>query len=336
MNKMIIQDKRNRILRDLRISVTDRCNFRCIYCMPREIYKKYNYLQHSELLTFEEIYRLVTIFSQLGVRKVRLTGGEPLVRKDLEQLIGFLNQIPDLDLSMTTNGSFPLERVHSLKNAGLKRITISLDSLDDGVFKKMNDVDQSVENTLLWISECEKIGLAPVKINTVIKRGVNEHSILPLVERFKNTPHILRFIEFMDVGTTNHWNMDAVVPAEEILHIIESRYALSPIGPNYPGEVARRYKYKNGQGELGIIASVTHAFCGGCTRMRLSAHGSLYLCLFANTGTDLRTLLRNGATDTEISIFIQNLWSNRTDNYSEQRSEDSAKTQKVEMPFIGG
>lgn len=185
MNKMIIQDKRNRILRDLRISVTDRCNFRCIYCMPREIYKKYNYLQHSELLTFEEIYRLVTIFSQLGVRKVRLTGGEPLVRKDLEQLIGFLNQIPDLDLSMTTNGSFPLERVHSLKNAGLKRITISLDSLDDGVFKKMNDVDQSVENTLLWISECEKIGLAPVKINTVIKRGVNEHSILPLVERFK-------------------------------------------------------------------------------------------------------------------------------------------------------
>ncbi|KAA3613905.1 MAG: GTP 3',8-cyclase MoaA [Calditrichaeota bacterium] len=333
---MKLKDKKNRVLRDLRISVTDRCNYRCIYCMPREVYQKYDYLKHSELLTFEEIGRIVNIFSELGVRKVRLTGGEPLVRKDIEQLISLLAQNPELDLSMTTNGSFPTTRVHSLKDAGLKRLTLSLDSLDEVVYKKMNDVDQSVENAMRWINECEKVGLGPIKINTVIKRGVNEESILPLVERFKGTPYILRFIEFMDVGTTNSWKMDDVVTEKEIIATINSKYPLQPIAPNYSGEVARRYEFADGSGELGVIASVTQAFCGACSRMRLSAHGSLYLCLFANKGTDLRSMIRGGASDEEISLFIQNLWTGRSNRYSEERSEAKTNTDKVEMSFIGG
>ena len=333
---MKIRDKQNRILRDLRISVTDRCNYRCVYCMPRKFYKKYTFLQQKELLTFEELQRVVNIFTRLGVIKVRLTGGEPLLRKNLDKFIARLAQNPSLDIGMTTNGSYPLEKVEYLKRAGLRRMTVSLDALDDFTYRKMNDVNSPVEKALNWIAECEKVGFTPVKINSVIKRGLNENSILPLVERFRNTPHVLRFIEFMDVGNSNGWNMESVVPAQKMLDIIDSRYPIEEIPPNYAGEVARRYKFRDGGGEIGMIASVTRPFCGNCSRIRISAHGSLYLCLFATKGTDLRAMLRGGATDDEISDFIINLWSGRSNRYSEERSENSSNSDKVEMSFIGG
>ena len=331
-----IFDKRNRPLRDLRISVTDRCNYRCLYCMPQEKYKDYVYLQRKDLLTFEEISRVVRIFHELGLKKVRLTGGEPLIRKDIEKLIRLLAAIPDLDISMTTNGSFPLDRARSLRDAGLDRITLSLDSLDDAIYKKMNDVNRSVDNVLRWIDASEKAGFEHIKINMVVQRDLNMQSILPMAEHFRCTPYILRFIEYMDVGTTNDWHMKQVVPADEILKIIDAKYPLEPFKPNYPGEVARRYHYKDGGGEIGIIASVSNAFCGDCTRMRLSAHGSLYTCLFAALGTDIRAFLRGGASDEQLKNFIMNIWQKRRDRYSEVRSEQARQQKKVEMSFIGG
>lgn len=330
-------DAFSRPMRDLRISVTDRCNFRCVYCMPKEVFgKNYHFLPRTELLTFEEITRLAHIFVDLGVSKIRLTGGEPLMRHDLERLVEMLARIPNLDLTLTTNGSFPIKRVYSLRDAGLKRMTVSLDSLDDETFKIMNDVDVGVEQVLDWISASAMAGLTPVKINTVVKRGVNEHSIAPMARHFKGSGHIVRFIEYMDVGNTNGWRMQDVVPAAEIVARINAEMPLVPIDPNYAGEVATRYRYRDGSGEIGIIASVTQAFCRDCTRARLSTEGKLFTCLFATHGHDFRQLLRDGASDTEITQAIIALWRRREDRYSEIRSEETIPLRKVEMSYIGG
>lgn len=330
-------DRFSRPLRDLRISVTDRCNFRCIYCMPRETFDhKYKFLNRDKLLSFEEIRRLAAIFASLGVRKFRLTGGEPLMRRDLEKLIATLAAVPGVDLGMTTNGSFPLHRVASLKAAGLNRITVSLDSLDEATFKTVNDVKLSVRQVLAWIDACADAGMQPVKINMVVKRGANEDSILPMARYFRERGHILRFIEFMDVGATNGWRMDDVVPAAEIAGRIRAEFPLEPAEPNYRGEVAKRWRYRDGKGEIGLIASVTQPFCGDCSRLRLSADGSLFTCLFATQGTSLRDLIRSGATDDEVIGLITSLWRRREDRYSEIRSEHSAPARKVEMSYIGG
>lgn len=334
---MRILDTLNRPLRDLRISVTDRCNFRCTYCMPKEIFdRKYQFLQKTQLLTFEEIFRLARIFVALGVHKIRLTGGEPLMRRELERLIEMLATLPELDLSLTTNGSFPIQRVRSLKNAGLKRISVSLDSLEDAVFQAMNDVDFPVARVLEWIDACAAAGLAPVKINMVVKRGLNDNSILSMARYFKDTGHILRFIEFMDVGNSNAWRMDDVVSAREIAAIIDAEMPIAPVDPNYRGEVAQRWRYRDSGGEIGIIASVTQAFCRDCTRLRLSADGSLYTCLFASHGHDLRKLLRENASDAEINAAVSSLWQARRDRYSEIRSAATVPLRKVEMSYIGG
>jgi len=334
---MNLTDTLARPLRDLRISVTDRCNFRCVYCMPKEVFgRDYEFLDRAELLTFEEIYRLARIFAGLGVEKIRLTGGEPTVRKDLERLIEMLAGIPGLDLTLTTNGSAPLRKAKALKEAGLKRITVSLDSLEDATFKSMNDVDFPVERVLEFIEASASAGLSPVKVNTVVKRGMNEDSILPMARHFKGSGHILRFIEYMDVGHTNGWRMDDVVIASEIVSIIDAEMPLEPIDPNYPGEVAERWRYRDGSGEIGVIASVTRAFCRTCTRARLSADGSLYTCLFAVQGHDLRRLVRGGATDAEIADAIARVWSRRADRYSEIRTQATVRLPKVEMSFIGG
>ncbi|HXF66490.1 MAG TPA: GTP 3',8-cyclase MoaA [Burkholderiales bacterium] len=332
-----LTDRLGRPLRDLRISVTDRCNFRCVYCMPKEVFgKDYQFLERSELLTFEEIARLARIFRTLGVEKIRLTGGEPLVRRNLEQLVAQLAAIPGLDLTLTTNGSLLKRRARALKEAGLKRITISLDSLDDGVFRRMNDVDFPVARVLEGIEAAAAAGLAPIKINMVVKRGLNETSILPMARFFRHSGHILRFIEYMDVGHTNGWRMDDVVTAREIIAMINAEMPLEPLDPNYPGEVAERWRYRDGGGEIGVIASVTQAFCRGCTRLRLSTEGKLYTCLFATSGHDLRGLLRGGASDGEIADAIRGVWLRRTDRYSEIRSAETVKLQKVEMSYIGG
>jgi len=334
---MNITDTLGRPLRDLRISVTDRCNFRCVYCMPKEVFgRDYQFLDREELLTFEEIVRLARIFAGHGVEKIRLTGGEPLLRRDIEHLIEMLARIPGLDLTLTTNGSSPPKKARALKAAGLKRITVSLDSLDDAVFKAMNDVDFPVERVLEFVEASAAAGLTPVKINMVVKRGVNEHSIMPMARYFREAGHILRFIEYMDVGHTNGWRMDDVVPAAEIVAMIDAEMPLEPIKPNYPGEVANRWRYQGGSGEIGVIASVTQAFCRTCTRARLSAVGSLYTCLFAVKGHDLRKLLRGGASDAEISRAIASVWSRRTDRYSEIRTSATVGLPKVEMSYIGG
>ena len=334
---MNITDTLGRPLRDLRISVTDRCNFRCVYCMPKEVFgRDYQFLDREELLTFEEIVRLARIFAGHGVEKIRLTGGEPLLRRDIEHLIEMLARIPGLDLTLTTNGSSPPKKARALKAAGLKRITVSLDSLDDAVFKAMNDVDFPVERVLEFVEASAAAGLTPVKINMVVKRGVNEQSIMPMARYFRETGHILRFIEYMDVGHTNGWRMDDVVPAAEIVAMIDAEMPLEPIKPNYPGEVANRWRYQGGSGEIGVIASVTQAFCRTCTRARLSAVGSLYTCLFAVKGHDLRKLLRGGASDAEISRAIASVWSRRTDRYSEIRTSATVGLPKVEMSYIGG
>lgn len=330
-------DALRRPLRDLRISVTDRCNFRCVYCMPKEVFgKDYHFLPRMELLTFEEITRLAHIFVNLGVNKIRLTGGEPLMRHDLERLIEMLARIPNLDLTLTTNGSFPLKRVQSLRDAGLKRMTVSLDALDDETFKVMNDVAFGTGQVLDWISACAQAGLAPVKINMVVKRGVNEHSVVPMARHFKGTGHIMRFIEYMDVGNTNGWRMNDVVPAAEIVAWINAEMPITPIDPNYIGEVAERYRYRDGGGEIGIIASVTQAFCRDCTRARLSTEGKLFTCLFATQGHDFRRLLRGGASDDEITQALVALWRRRNDRYSEMRSVETINLHKVEMSYIGG
>ncbi|MEX2552187.1 MAG: GTP 3',8-cyclase MoaA [Actinomycetota bacterium] len=332
-----VTDTMGRHVRDLRISVADRCNFRCIYCMPKEIFgSDYQFLDRKELLTFEEIERIARIFVGHGVKKIRLTGGEPLVRRNLELLIESLARIPDLDLTLTTNGSLLARKAQALKDAGLNRVTVSLDSLDNEVFKAMNDVGFPVEKVLTGIDTAAEVGLGPVKINMVVKRGVNEQSILPMARYFREKGHILRFIEYMDVGHSNGWRLDDVVPAAEIVELINAEMPLEQLPPNYPGEVANRWRYTDGTNEVGVIASVTQPFCGGCTRARISAEGKLYTCLFAVKGQDLRQLLRDGASDEEISRAVGHTWRNRTDRYSEIRSSLTEGLPKVEMSYIGG
>ncbi len=334
---MTLIDTLNRPLRDLRISVTDRCNFRCVYCMPKEIFgPDYQFLRRDQILTFEEIERLARIFVSHGVRKIRLTGGEPLVRRDFPRLISMLSTIPDLDLTLTTNGALLARQARALKDAGLKRITVSLDSLDNKIFKSMNDVDFAVESVLEGIEAAASVGLSPIKVNMVVKRGLNEESILPMARFFKEKGHILRFIEYMDVGHSNGWRMDDVVPAAEIIKMISAEMPVEPLDPNYRGEVAERWRYKDGQGEIGVIASVTQAFCSTCNRARLSAEGSLYTCLFAVKGHDFRDMMRNGATDEELSNEVARVWGKRGDRYSELRSENTMSLPKVEMSHIGG
>ena len=334
---MILKDTLNRPLRDLRISVTDRCNFRCVYCMPKEVFgSDYQFLERSQILTFEEIARLARIFVGQGVRKIRLTGGEPLVRRDLHRLVSMLSAMPKLDLTLTTNGSLLTRQAQALKDAGLKRVTVSLDSLDDQIFKAMNDVDFPVQRVLDGMDIAAKVGLGPVKVNMVVKRGLNESSILPMARYFREKGYILRFIEYMDVGHTNGWRMNDVVSAAEIVKLIDAEMPLEPLDPNYRGEVAERWRYKDGSGEIGVIASVTQAFCNTCNRARISAEGKLYTCLFAINGHDLRDLMRGGATDDEISQKIASVWGRRDDRYSELRSENTIDLPKVEMSHIGG
>jgi len=331
-------DRRARPLRDLRISVTDRCNFRCSYCMPKERFgRDFAFLPRSELLSFEEIDRLCRLFVEQGVRKVRLTGGEPLLRRDLERLVRMLAEIDGIsDIALTTNGVMLAAKARALAEAGLTRVTVSLDALDDGVFGAMNDVGFTVAGVLAGIEAAEEAGLGPVKINMVVKRAVNDHCLLPMADHFRRGGRIVRFIEYMDVGTTNHWSMQDVVPAAEVLRTIDARWPLEPLQPNYPGEVATRYRYRDGAGEIGVIASVTQPFCGSCTRARLSAEGKLHTCLFAAGGHDLRALLREGASDREIARRIRSIWTTRADRYSETRSALSVGQQKVEMSYIGG
>lgn len=334
---MTLTDTLHRPLRDLRISVTDRCNFRCVYCMPKEIFgSDYPYLPHDQVLTFEEITRLSRVFVAHGVKKIRVTGGEPLVRKDLPLLIAMLSEIPGVDLTMTTNGSLLARNAQALKDAGLKRVSVSLDSLDDETFKAMNDVDFPVEKVLEGMETAQKVGLEPIKVNMVVKRGVNESSILPMARFFRDKGYILRFIEYMDVGHTNGWRTNDVVSAKEIVEVINAEMPLEPLDPNYKGEVAERWRYKDGSGEIGVIASVTQPFCRDCHRARLSAEGKLYTCLFAVKGYDFKSLLRSGATDEEISGKIARLWGRRADRYSELRSENTMDLPKVEMSHIGG
>jgi len=334
---MTLTDTLNRPLHDLRISVTDRCNFRCVYCMPKEIFgPDYQFLHRDQILTFEEITRLAGLFAAQGVRKVRLTGGEPLVRRDLPVLVKMLAEIPDLDLTLTTNGSLLTRQAKALKEAGLKRVTVSLDSLDDETFKRMNDVDFPVAKVLEGMDAAAQVGLGPIKVNMVVKRGLNESSILPMARFFREKGYILRFIEYMDVGHSNGWRMDDVVPAAEIVRTINAEMPLEPADPNYTGEVAERWRYKDGKGEIGVIASVTQAFCSTCTRARLSAEGKLYTCLFAVKGFDFRQMLRDGATDEELSQAIARVWGRRADRYSELRSENTISLPKVEMSHIGG
>ena len=334
---MIITDMLGRPLCDLRISVTDRCNFRCVYCMPKEVFgPDHPFLPREDLLTFEEIYRLSRILSGHGIRKIRLTGGEPLVRPDLERLIEMLARLPVDDLTMTTNGSLLAHKAQALRDAGLRRVTVSLDSLDNEVFMAMNDVGCHVERVLEGIKAATAVGLTPVKVNMVVKRSVNKASVLPLARYFRGTGHILRFIEYMDVGATNGWQLEEVVPAAEIIAMIDAEMPLEPVEPNYRGEVAKRWRYKDGSGEIGLVASVTQAFCGDCTRARISAEGKLYTCLFASQGHDLRKLLRGGASDAEISQLITTIWRYRSDRYSEIRSAQTVQLPKVEMSYIGG
>ena len=336
------RDKLGRALRDLRISVTDRCNFRCVYCMPKEVFgKDYPYLVHSQLLSFEEITRLAKIFVDRGIEKIRLTGGEPLLRRNIEHLIEMLAAItlPNgerVELTLTTNASLLAKKARALKDAGLRRVTVSLDALDDPTFMAMNDADFPVAKVLAGIDAADAAGLAPVKINMVVKRGVNEHSILPMARRFKGSGHVLRFIEFMDVGATNGWRMDDVIPSREIIRMIDAHMPLEAIDPNYPGEVAKRWRYRDGAGEIGVISSVTQAFCRSCTRARISTEGMLYTCLFATSGYDFRALLRGGKSDMEIRAAIAAVWSARDDRYSEIRTAETAKERKIEMSYIGG
>jgi len=332
-----LNDKLGRPLRDLRISVTDRCNFRCEYCMPKEIFgRDYEFLPRADLLTFEEITRLARILAEQGIRKIRLTGGEPLLRSDVEILVEMLAQIPGLELAMTTNASLLSRKAQALRNAGLDRITVSLDALDEATFKRMNDVDFPVQRVLDGIRAATEVGFSPIKINMVVKRGINDGDVLSTARYFHGSGHILRFIEFMDVGATNGWRMDDVVPAKEILAIINAEMPIEPLEQNYRGEVANRWRYRDGGGEIGLISSVTQPFCSDCTRLRLSPRGELYTCLFGVTGHDLRPLLRGRASDEELADQIAAIWHPRGDRYSEIRSSETASLPKVEMSYIGG
>ncbi len=335
-----LADTRGRPMRDLRISVTDRCNFRCVYCMPREVFdSSYRFLPHAAILSFEEIARLAGVFVGLGVQKIRLTGGEPLVRRDLHRLVAMLAELP-VEITLTTNGSLLAKQAAALKKAGLQRVTVSLDSLDDATFRRMNDADFPVARVLEAIDAAAQAGLAPVKINMVVKRGLNDGQILAMAEHWRSKGasgrYILRFIEFMDVGATNGWRMDEVVPSAEVVQRISERWPLVPIDPNYTGEVAERWRYADGAGEIGVISSVTQAFCSSCTRMRLSTEGSLFTCLFAQSGHDLKALLRGGASDEALRNEIAAVWQRREDRYSEIRTAETARLRKVEMSYIGG
>jgi cyclic pyranopterin phosphate synthase len=328
-------DTLGRPLRDLRISVTDRCNFRCVYCMPKEIYgRDHRFLDRRELLTFEELARVARTFVSAGVEKIRITGGEPLVRRDLERLIAQLSEL-DVDLTLTTNGSLLPQKAAALAGAGLRRITVSLDSLDDAIFRALNDADFPVERVLDGIDAASAAGL-PVKVNAVIKRGVNDDQVVPLAAFFRERGHTLRFIEYMDVGHTNGWRLDDVVPAGEIVALLDEAFGVEPVEAAYRGEVAQRWRYRDGSGEVGVIASVTQPFCGDCTRARLSAEGKLFTCLFAVRGHDLRALIRGGASDEELAATVRAVWGSRTDRYSELRSAATADLPKVEMSYIGG
>ena len=344
----MLSDTLGRPLRDLRISVTDRCNFRCNYCMPSEIFDKdYAFLPQSSLLSFEEITRLAKIFVAHGVEKIRLTGGEPLLRKNLEVLIGMLAKLQTpggkpLDITLTTNGSLLARKAQSLKDAGLKRVTVSLDALDDAIFRGMNDVDFPVADVLKGIEVAHQVGLAPVKINMVVKRGTNDSQVLPLARHFRHSGAVLRFIEYMDVGATNGWRMDEVMPSSQVIERLQAEFPLAAIDPNYSGETAERWRYLDGGGEIGVISSVTQAFCGKCNRARLSTEGKLFLCLFANQGHDLRALLRGNFADEQIAAAIGPIWQARTDRYSEIRAAlppDASPTggaKRIEMSYIGG
>jgi len=340
-----VADALARPLQDLRISVTDRCNFRCVYCMPSEVFdKNYAFLPQSSLLSFEEITRIAKLFVAHGVSKLRLTGGEPLLRKHIEKLIEMLAALrtPDghpLDLTLTTNGTLLAKKARALKDAGLQRVTVSLDALDDATFRKMNDVDFPVSDVLNGIEAAHAAGLGPIKINMVVKGGMNDQEILPMARYFKGTPFILRFIEYMDVGTSNGWKMDEVIPSAEVIRRIDAEMPLEEIAPNYSGETAERWRYRDGGGEIGVISSVTQAFCRDCTRVRLSTEGKLFTCLFAGSGHDLRALMRGGHSDDEISTAIAHLWRARADRYSELRTANTARPEtmkKVEMSYIGG
>ena len=335
----MLLDTLGRPIHDLRISVTDRCNFRCTYCMPKEVFgRDFAFLQRDELLTFEEIARLTRLFARLGVRKVRLTGGEPLLRRDLEQLIAQLASIDELeDIALTTNGSLlTRQKAVALRSAGLRRVTISLDSLDDATFRAMNDVSFPVARVLEAIDVAAEVGLAPVKIDVVVKRGMNDRDFAGVARRFRGTGHIVRFIEYMDVGNSNGWRIDDVVSGRELLEALQHVAPLVPADANYFGEVAERWTWADGAGEIGIITSVTQPFCGSCTRARLAANGELYLCLFAHRGHDLRALLRSGADDEELTHALSSIWRARTDRYSEERSAATPGLKKVEMSHIGG
>ena len=334
-------DRLGRPLETLRVSITDRCNFRCVYCMPKEVFgREYAFLERRELLTFEELARVVGIFACLGVRRVRLTGGEPLVRRHVENLVELLAAIetPDgerLELALTTNGSLLAQKAEALAAAGLGRVTVSLDSLDDAAFRAMNDVDFPVQQVLDGIDAAAAAGL-PVKVNAVVKRGANDEDVLELAEHFRDSGHVLRFIEYMDVGSTNGWQLEDVVSAEEIVRRISVKWPLEPVAADRADSTARRWRYLDGSGEIGVIASVTQPFCGGCSRARLSAEGRLYTCLFAQRGHDLRAPLRLGATDEAIGERLRGIWSRRTDRYSELRTAETAAAPKVEMSYIGG
>ncbi len=331
-------DARGRAVHDLRISVTDRCNFRCTYCMPKEVFDAdYAFVAHEEILTFEEIVRVARVFHGLGTAKIRLTGGEPLLRKGIERLVAMLRAaLPAVDLTLTTNGSALKALARPLKAAGLDRITVSLDSLDDATFRAMNDADFPVAKVLEGIEAAAAAGLAPVKVNMVVKRGVNDHQVLDMARHFRGSGHIVRFIEFMDVGSTNGWRMDDVIPSAEIVRRISAEFALAPAEANYRGEVAERWRYTDGAGEIGVISSVTEAFCSTCTRARISTDGHVYTCLFAQRGYDLKSLMRSGADDAALVEAASAIWQGRDDRYSEIRTAETAKARKVEMSFIGG
>ena len=329
-------DTLGRPVRDLRISVTDRCNFRCTYCMPKTVFgQDHRFMDRKELLTFEELERVARVFAELGVEKIRLTGGEPLLRKELETLVERLDSIDGLDLTLTTNASLLARKAEALRAAGLDRVNVSLDSLDDATFRAMNDVDFPVTRVLEGIDAAAAAGL-PVKVNAVVKRGVNDGGVVEMARHFRGTGHSLRFIEYMDVGATNGWRLDDVVPAAEIVERIGAVFPLEPVDAAYRGEVAQRFRYRDGAGEVGVIASVTQPFCGDCTRARISAEGKLYTCLFAVRGTDLRALLRGGASDDDLRDAIAGVWARRSDRYSELRTEQTSTLPRIEMSYIGG
>jgi len=332
----VATDLFDRPLRDLRISVTDRCNFRCTYCMPKEVFgPDHEFLPRDQLLTFEEIVVVVRQFVARGVNKVRITGGEPLLRKNVEELIALIAGVEGVtDLTLTTNASLLARKAPALAGAGLHRVTVSLDAMDDATFERMNDVGYPVSSVLEAIEVAAGAGLGPIKVNAVIRRGVNEHAVLDMARHFRGTGHIVRFIEYMDVGNTNGWRLDDIVPADEMVMAIDAEFPLEAIPPNYPGEVANRFRYMDGQGEVGVIASVTKPFCGACTRARISAEGMLYTCLFASSGTSLRDVIRSGG---DLGQAIDEIWAKRDDRYSEIRSSNTARLSvPVEMSYIGG